>query len=83
MSEELKHELVRLTYSPEIITFELTREQGLEILEEIERLKNNWNELRKWIVNNKHNENTKERYLVVDYGNLLGKMSELKGVDKE
>ena len=50
---------------------------------EIERLNNNWNELRKWIVNNKHNENTEERYLVVDYGTLLSKMSELKGSDKE
>lgn len=49
---------------------------------EIERLNNNWNELRKWVVNNKHNENTKERYLVVDYGTLLGKMGELKGSEK-
>ena len=38
MIEELRHELVRLTYSPEIVSFELTREQGLEILEEIKRL---------------------------------------------
>lgn len=52
------------------------------LLDEIERLKNNWDELRKWIVNNKHNENTEERYLVVDYGTLLGKMSELKGGSK-
>jgi len=48
----------------------------------IERLNDNWNRLRKWVVNHKHNENTKERYLVVDYGTLLGKMRELKGEDK-
>lgn len=53
-----------------------------DLKEEVERLNNNWNKLRNWIVNNKHNENTEERYLVVDYGTLLGKMSELKGVDK-
>ena len=34
-------------------------------------------ELRHWITENKHNENTKERYLVVDYGLLLAKISEL------
>ena len=53
-----------------------------DLKEEVERLNNNWNKLRNWIVNNTHNENTEERYLVVDYGTLLGKMSELKGVDK-
>ena len=53
----------------------------MELYEEIERLNNNWTELRKWIVNNKHNENTEERYLVVDYGTLLGKMRELEGIE--
>lgn len=49
--------------------------------EENKRLKDNWNKLRKWIVYNKHNENTEQHYLVVDYGTLLGKMQELeKGV---
>lgn len=41
-------------------------------------LKYNWNKLREWIVYHKHNENTKEHYLVVDYGTLLGKMQELE-----
>ena len=45
---------------------------------EIHQLKDNWNELRKWIVYNKHNENTEQHYLVVDYGTLLGKMQELE-----
>lgn len=38
----------------------------------------NWNKLRKWIVYNKHNENTEQHYLVVDYGTLLGKIRELE-----
>ncbi len=41
-------------------------------------IENNWNKLRKWIVYNKHNENTEQHYLVVDYGTLLGKMQELE-----
>lgn len=40
--------------------------------------KDNWNKLREWIVYNKHNENTEQHYLVVDYGTLLGKMQELE-----
>ena len=48
------------------------------ILKENKQLKDNWNELRKWIVYNKHNENTEQHYLVVDYGTLLGKMRELE-----
>lgn len=46
-----------------------------------EKQVDNWNKLRKWIVYNKHNENTEQHYLVVDYGTLLGKMQEIeKGV---
>lgn len=41
-------------------------------------IQNNWNKLREWIVYNKHNENTEQHYLVVDYGTLLGKMKELE-----
>ena len=49
----------------------------------VRNLKDNWNELREWIVYNKHNENTEQHYLVVDYGTLLGKMQELEqGSDK-
>lgn len=43
-----------------------------------EKQVDNWNKLRKWIVYNKHNENTEQHYLVVDYGTLLGKMQELE-----
>ena len=46
-----------------------------------EKQVDNWNKLRKWIVYNKHNENTEQHYLVVDYGTLLGKMQELEGSD--
>lgn len=45
---------------------------------ENKQLKDNWNKLREWIVYNKHNENTEQHYLVVDYGTLLGKMQELE-----
>lgn len=45
------------------------------------QLKDNWDKLREWIVYNKHNENTEQHYLVVDYGTLLGKMKELEGSD--
>lgn len=48
-----------------------------------EQLKDNWIKLRKWIVYNKHNENTEQHYLVVDYGTLLGKMQEIEGSDNK
>ena len=51
---------------------------------ENKQLKDNWNKLREWIIYNKHNENTEQHYLVVDYGTLLGKMQELEqGSDKD
>lgn len=59
----------------------ITKAEYLEykkLQQENKQLKDNWNELRKWIVCNKHNENTEQHYLVVDYGTLLGKMTELK-----
>lgn len=49
-----------------------------QLQQENQQLKDNWNKLIKWIVYNKHNENTEQHYLVVDYGTLLGKMQELK-----
>lgn len=49
-----------------------------QLQQENKQLKDNWNELRKWIVYNKHNENTEQHYLVVDYGTLLGKMIKLE-----
>lgn len=58
----------------------ITKAEYLEykkLQQENKQLKDNWNELRKWIVYNKHNENTEQHYLVVDYGTLLGKMREL------
>lgn len=50
----------------------------IELNKTIEKLFNNWNKLREWIIYNKHNENTEQHYLVVDYGTLLGKMQELE-----
>ena len=53
-------------------------EKYYKLQQENKRLKDNWNKLRKWIVYNKHNENTEQHYLVVDYGTLLGKMQKLE-----
>lgn len=52
-----------------------------KLKQENKQLEENWNELRKWCIYHKHNENTKERYLVVDYGTLIGKMQELEKSD--
>lgn len=49
-----------------------------QLQQESKQLKDNWNKLREWIVYNKHNENTEQHYLVVDYGTLLGKMQEIE-----
>lgn len=58
------------------------QQQNKQQSEKIGKLEDNWNELREWIIYNKHNENTEQHYLVVDYGTLLGKMQELeKGRD--
>ncbi len=84
MSEELKHELLRLTYSPEIVSFELTREQGLEILKEIERLNNIINEFDDFIINVDNHINLgdeSEEFILVRDKWL--ELQELKGVDKE
>lgn len=38
----------------------------------------------KWCTENKHNEDTIERYLVVDYGTVVGKINEIRTkLDKE
>lgn len=55
----------------------ITRVDEYDIYDLI-KYKDNWNKLREWIVYNKHNENTEQHYLVVDYGTLLGKMKELE-----
>lgn len=56
----------------------LLNEQYIRLYKEYEQVKDNWNKLREWIVYNKHNENTEQHYLVVDYGTLLGKMTKLE-----
>lgn len=54
------------------------QEYNIDELLSYKKYKDNWNKLREWIVYNKHNENTEQHYLVVDYGTLLGKMQELE-----
>lgn len=57
--------------------------ENMLLKKENKQLNDNWNKLREWIVYNKHNENTEQHYLVVDYGTLLGKIQELEqGRDK-
>ena len=77
MSEEelwnIKNKYYNIVIRPSFTTRKLK-----ELQKENEQLKDNWNKLRKWIVYNKHNENTEQHYLVVDYGTLLGKMRELE-----
>lgn len=69
-----------LIYSQEDLDLilELEKQENEKLQQENKQLKDNWNKLRKWIVYNKHNENTEQHYLVVDYGTLLGKMRELE-----
>lgn len=57
------------------------QEYNVDELLSYKKYKDNWNKLREWIIYNKHNENTEQHYLVVDYGTLLGKMQELEGND--
>ena len=76
-----------------VITNLLERISDLEF--EVERLNNIINETSedlhqvvKWCTENKHNENTIKRYLVVDYGTIVGKINEIRtkldnGSDKE
>ena len=73
-SELIKNELNQLEMQVE----NLKEQKYNELLKENEQLKDNWNKLREWIVYNKHNENTEQHYLVVNYGTLLGKMQELE-----
>lgn len=64
-------------------SYEQLQQQNKQQSEKIGKLEDNWNKLREWIIYNKHNENTEQHYLVVDYGTLLGKMQELEqGSDK-
>ena len=67
------------------------RKEKVEMEKEIERLNNIINEISKdlqqvviWCAENKHNENTIERYLVVDYGTIVRKINEIRTkLDKE
>ena len=73
-SELVKNELNQLEMQVE----NLKEQKYSELLRENKQLQDNWNKLKEWIVYNKHNENTEQHYLVVDYGTLLGKMQELE-----
>lgn len=59
------------------------QQYNIDELLSYKKYKDNWNKLREWIVYNKHNENTEQHYLVVDYGTLLGKMAELERSDSD
>lgn len=87
-NQELKEKLLVTQTNEETFRLEMediTKILGLnedtifdDVKAYVRSLRDNWNKLRKWIVYNKHNENTEQHYLVVDYGTLLGKMRELE-----
>ena len=83
LSEQLQQDNEKLKERIEYLERSNNRREDtiIEQRQEISDLEDNWNELKKWIVYNKHNENTEQHYLVVDYGTLLGKMQELEGSD--
>lgn len=80
LSEQLQQENKQLQERIEYLERSNNRREDtiLEQRQRLSDLEDNWNKLRKWIVYNKHNENTEQHYLVVDYGTLLGKMQELE-----
>ena len=50
----------------------------------IKEVKEDLHQVVKWCTENKHNEDTIERYLVVDYGTTVGKINEIRTkLDKE
>ena len=67
-----------LDYNGKVMQIEVYEKLIEQLQQENEQLKDNWNKLREWIVYNKHNENTEQHYLVVDYGTLLGKMQDIE-----
>lgn len=87
-NEQLKEQLLVAQTNEETFRLEMedvTKVLGLDentifddVKASVRNLKDNWNKLREWIVYNKHNENTEQHYLVVDYGTLLGKMQQLE-----
>lgn len=70
---DLRQELKEVIKENELLRIQVSARE-----EVCNNLQDNWNKLREWIVYHKHNENTEEHYLVVDYGTLLGKMQELE-----
>ena len=44
----------------------------------IKEVREDLNQVVKWCIENKHNECTIERYLVVDYGTIVGKINEIR-----
>lgn len=50
----------------------------------IKEVREDLHQVVKWCTENKHNEDTIERYLVVDYGTIVGKINEIRTkLDKE
>lgn len=89
---EIFHQLLNKVKETDYHWFKCKLEDGSELdlvekkdfeklQQENKQLKDNWDKLREWIVYHKHNENTEEHYLVVDYGTLLGKMQEIEKGD--
>lgn len=90
MGDDLRHQFVRLSYSPEIMSMEFIREELTTIYDyikskeqEIERLNNIINETKKGL-DKYYKEHSRLRWTEEDYIEFINCIDrELKGVDKE
>ena len=63
----------------DLITQYMFQEQEIERLNNIiKETSEDLHQVVKWCTENKHNEDTIERYLVVDYGTIVGKINEIR-----
>lgn len=71
--EELKSYVASILYD---------NDKKVELLQQKENIMNEVKEdlyqVVKWCTENKHNENTIKRYLVVDYGTIVGKINKIR-----
>lgn len=85
-----EEEIIKITCDYDLKFCEL-EEENKQLKSQLQQKKNIIKEARedlyqvvKWCTENKHNEDTIERYLVVDYGTIVGKINEIRTkLDKE
>ena len=87
--KEKDNEIIRLDYKyGECKKQELNEyAKNRELRSIIKEVREDLHQVVKWCTENKHNEDTIDRYLVVDYGTIVGKINEIRTkldkVDKE